>query len=133
MSFYFNQIAKGFTSSHAKSLKANALLNKVEQLKTGTNLSKVGKTQTSHKTKSLVSEANSLKRDREIHQVAAKFESIFLKELLKIMRKTVPKSGFLNGGWTEEFYWDMLNSELSECMANAGGIGLAKMVYQHLS
>ena len=83
--------------------------------------------------KSSVSEVNSEKRDQEILQVAGKFESIFLKELLKTMRKTVPKSGFLNGGWTEEFYWDMLNQELSESMAKAGGIGLAKMVYQHLS
>ena len=107
-SFYSNQVP----------FRTNTLLNKVEQLKTG----KVDETQTSSK-----------KRDQEIHQVAVKFESIFLKELLKIMRKTVPKSGLFNGGWTEEFYWDMLNQELSESMAKAGGIGLAKMVYQHLS
>ena len=98
------------------------MINKVERLKTGT--SSPGKS---------VSEANNLKRGQEVHQVAVKFESIFIEELLKIMRKTVPKSGFLNGGWTEEFYWDMLDQELSECMAGAGGIGLAKMVYQQMS
>jgi len=111
MSFYSNQIP----------WRGNVLLNKVEQLKTGI------------KHKASVNEVSGLKRDQEIHQVAVKFESIFLKELLKIMRKTVPKSGFLNGGWTEEFYWDMLNQELSDCMARAGGIGLAKMIYQQMN
>lgn len=105
-SFYSNQIF----------WQAN-LLNKASVDRT-----QVGETQTS-----------SNKRDLEIHKVAVKFESIFLKELLKIMRETVPKSGFLNGGWTEEFYWDMLNQELSERMAQGGGIGLAEMVYQQMS
>ena len=73
------------------------------------------------------------KDNREIHQAAVKFESIFLKELLKIMRKTVPKSGFLDGGWTEDYYWDMLNQELSDCMSKAGGIGLAQMIYQQMN
>jgi flagellar protein FlgJ len=105
-SFYSNQIL----------WRANAVLNK-----TGIDRAQCEKTQTSTEKRPDISGEN--------HQVAVEFEAIFLKELLKVMRQTVPKSGFLNGGWTEEFYWDMLNQELSECIAHAGGIGLAKMIY----
>lgn len=124
MSFYSDQIpwrANDLLNKYDSPLSKRGAGGFVEQLKAGI------------KHEASVKEASGLKRYREIHQAAVKFESIFLKELLKIMRKTVPKSGFLNGGWTEEFYWDMLNQELSDCMARAGGIGLAKMIYQQMS
>ena len=98
--------------------QTDILLNKAEQLKGSIN-----KTQ-----------LNSQNRDQEIQKVGSEFESLFLAQLLKSMRKTVPKSGFLGGGgWIEDFYWDMFDQGLSQSIARGGGIGLAKMVYQQMN
>jgi len=56
------------------------------------------------------------------------FESIFLYFLLKQMRSTVPKTGFISGGKAEEVFQQMLDEELAKEMAKAGGIGLGKML-----
>ncbi len=56
-----------------------------------------------------------------IKKVAEDFESIFLEILLKSMRKTVVKSGFLDGGNAEGIYKDMLDSEYAKNMASASG------------
>jgi flagellar protein FlgJ len=119
--FYSNQILTAQTES-VKALNKTSIGRVAVHKVTAARSERVEKTP-----------KTSEKRDPEINKVAQKFESIFLKELLKNMRKTVPKSGFLNGGWTEEFYWDMLNQELSERMADVGGIGLAEMIYQQMS
>ena len=77
------------------SVEANQITWRENNLKVS-DLTKMGRTQKSSLESNQVSESRS---NRAIHQAAVKFESVFLKELLKIMRKTVPKSGFLNGGW----------------------------------
>jgi Rod binding domain-containing protein len=60
------------------------------------------------------------------------FESLFISQLLKAMRATVPKSGFLSGGATENMLTAMRDTHLSRQLSRSGGIGLAEMLRRKL-
>jgi Rod binding domain-containing protein len=59
-------------------------------------------------------------------------ESLFISHLLKEMRATVTKSGFLSGGRAEELYTSMLDGQLAKELSAKGGIGLATLVLDNL-
>lgn len=60
------------------------------------------------------------------------FESIFIQKLWDQMRKNVQKSGYLHSR-EEHMYQGMYDAEFSKKMTEAGGIGLADMLYEQLS
>jgi len=72
------------------------------------------------------------KSKEELKKVTQEFESVFLEQLFKTMRKTIPKSGFLGGGQSEEIYTYMLDQELSKKLSQRG-IGIADILYTQLS
>lgn len=57
------------------------------------------------------------------------FESIFMHQMLKEMRKTVDKSKMIHGGQAEEIFSDMLDQERSKKMT----IGIGDMLFMQLS
>jgi Rod binding domain-containing protein len=57
------------------------------------------------------------------------FESIFVYQLLKEMRKTVNKTGMVHGGRAEEIFSDMLDQE----RAKGVPIGIGSILFQDLS
>ena len=61
------------------------------------------------------------------------FEALFIKQMLDTMRKTVSKSGMLDGGMAEDVFEDMLYDEYSKSMADTGSFGIARMMYSELS
>ncbi len=62
------------------------------------------------------------------------FESIFVKMMLKEMRKTVDKTdSLISGGFAEDIYRDMLDDEYSKTMAKTAHFGLADLLYRQLS
>lgn len=68
-----------------------------------------------------------------LDEAVANFEAFFLNYLLQSMRKTVPKGGLIDLGFAGETYTGMLDQALSEEMAKAGGIGLARILIEQLS
>jgi flagellar protein FlgJ len=68
----------------------------------------------------------------KLQKACAEFESLFLHQLLKQMRATVNRSGFLDGGPAGDMYTAMLDSHLARVVAAGGGIGLAAMLQQQL-
>jgi flagellar protein FlgJ len=52
--------------------------------------------------------------------------------MLKEMRKSIPKSGLLDGGSQQDAYLSLFDEELSKSMAKRGGIGLGKILYQNI-
>lgn len=71
--------------------------------------------------------------DEALKEAAAKFEALFLYQLLQAMRKTVPKGGLLDSGFSGEMYTAMLDEALSEELAKAGGIGLSEILLDQLA
>ena len=65
-------------------------------------------------------------------KVSKDFESIFLAYMLKTMRQSVPKEGIMEESQGEEIFSSMRDEELSKGMANAGGIGLGKLLVDQL-
>ena len=70
--------------------------------------------------------------DSELEKACQEMESIFMNFLLKEMRNTINKSGFIGGGTAESIYTGMLDAELSKVMAERGGIGLSAVLYEQL-
>ena len=67
-----------------------------------------------------------------LYKVCMEFEAIFIKQMLNSMRKTVEKSGMMDGGMAEEFFEDMLYDEYAKKMAATANFGLAAMIYGQL-
>jgi Rod binding domain-containing protein len=72
-------------------------------------------------------------RSSKLYKVSLEFEAILIKQMLNAMRKSVPKSGFLDGGMAEEFFEDMLYDEYAQKMAETARFGLADMIVKQLS
>ncbi len=70
--------------------------------------------------------------DGRLQAACREMESLFLSYLLKEMRATVDKSGFITGGKAEEIFTSLLDVEYSKQMSSAGGIGLATILLQQL-
>ncbi|NPV38658.1 MAG: hypothetical protein HPY78_05235 [Brevinematales bacterium] len=70
--------------------------------------------------------------EKRMQEVAAEFESLFVNELFKSMRRTVPKNDYLNGGLRQDIFEDMLYQEYARKISHSGGLGLGEMVYKYL-
>ena len=72
--------------------------------------------------------------EAKLKRVCQEMESVFLNMLLTTMRASVPKTGLTGeDSQGEEIMQSMLDQELSKNMSQAGGIGLADMMYRQLS
>ncbi len=65
----------------------------------------------------------------KLKKACSDFESIFMNQMLKEMKKTVNKTGLIHGGQAEDIFSDMLDQERSKDMA----IGLGDILFNQLS
>ncbi len=73
-------------------------------------------------------------RQSELYKVSQDFESLFIKQMLDVMRKTIHKEDdLLNGGIGQDVYEDMLYGEYAKKMAATAQFGLSDMIYRQLS
>lgn len=70
--------------------------------------------------------------EKKMREACEGFESVFIGQMLKEMRKTVQKDGLLHGK-DEDQYVAMFDEELSKTLARQGGIGLADFMQQQLA
>ena len=70
--------------------------------------------------------------DEQITQVARDFESVLLHKMLDAMKKTIPESGFLETGTSQQVQ-DIFWFYLAQDMAKQGGMGLWKTIYEQIS
>jgi flagellar protein FlgJ len=70
--------------------------------------------------------------DAELRDVCRQMESLFIHHLLKEMRATIHKSGFISGGRAEEIYTSMMDAEMATKISTRGGIGLSEMLLHQL-
>lgn len=68
----------------------------------------------------------------KLRKACQDFEAVFISQIWKQMRSSVPKDGLLHSK-EEESYLSMFDQELSLKMSRGGGIGLADMLYANLS
>ena len=69
---------------------------------------------------------------QELKGVAQQFEAIFLQQMFKEMRNTVPEDGLIERGNADDMYTQMQDAEAAKVMSERGGIGLADLMLQEL-
>ena len=72
------------------------------------------------------------RNDRRLKEACSDFEAIFIKQMLDSMRKTVNKSGLMDGGMAEEIFQDMLYDKYAEKMSKTGNFGIKDILYKQL-
>ena len=75
---------------------------------------------------------DSVTGDPKLVDTCRQMESLFIHHLLKEMRATIHRSGFITGGRAEEIYTSMMDAEMATKISGRGGIGLADMLIQQL-
>jgi peptidoglycan hydrolase FlgJ len=70
--------------------------------------------------------------DPKLKTACDEMESLFIQHMLTEMRKTVTKSGLIDGGRAEEIYTSMMDAEVAKQMAASGGLGLARMLQEQV-
>ncbi len=70
--------------------------------------------------------------DKKLMDACIEMESLFVSKMLKEMRKTVHKTGWVNGGYAEEIFEDMLYDEYALSLSKNSSLGLSKMLYNEL-
>lgn len=83
------------------------------------------------------SENNNLKYDKEfekkrLREVSEDFEALMINQMLKEMRKTVDKSGLIDGGTAEQIFEDMLYDEYAKEFSKTKTFGLADIIYNQM-
>lgn len=67
-------------------------------------------------------------RDAKLREAARGFEAIFLRQLLRTMRTTIPGAGPYGNGAAGDIYGDMIENGLAETMSERGNIGVARLL-----
>ena len=71
--------------------------------------------------------------DPKLRQVAQQMEGVFVQELYKAMRTTVPQNdGVVGGGAGEEMFTGLMDQHLATETPHAWGRGLGEAIYAHL-
>ncbi len=68
---------------------------------------------------------------QELQEACQEFEALFIQKLWEQMRDTLPEDGMLRSG-EQEKYLSMFDEEFSRELAQAGGIGLSRMLMDEL-
>lgn len=71
--------------------------------------------------------------EQQLRAAVAEFESLFIHQMLSAMRKTVPEDGLIPTNTAQNIFEDMLDEEIAKVSSQAGGIGLAEILYQQLA
>ena len=68
---------------------------------------------------------------KKLRETAQSFEAYFISTLIKSMRESTIKSGFMSGGNGGETYQGMLDDKIAEAMAKRGnGIGIGNLLFK---
>ncbi|MGZ8471728.1 MAG: rod-binding protein, partial [Gemmatirosa sp.] len=71
--------------------------------------------------------------DPKLRKVAQQMEGVFVQELYKAMRATVPQNdGAVGGGAGEEMFTSLMDQHLATETPHAWGRGLGAAIYEHL-
>lgn len=70
---------------------------------------------------------------KKLKEAAQQFEAIFIQQMYKEMRKTIPDDGLIQRGNADDIYSQLQDMEAAKITAQQGGIGLADLMMQQLA
>ncbi len=71
--------------------------------------------------------------DAELENASKQFESLLLNFMIREMRATVPESTLFPPSMAEEIFTDMMDEQIAGEMAQNGGIGISRMIFNQLN
>jgi flagellar protein FlgJ len=69
---------------------------------------------------------------KSLRKSCREFEAIYIQEMYKAMRKTVPDGGIFEKDMASELYKEMLDMEMAKTTAAGKGTGIGEAMYQQL-
>jgi len=75
--------------------------------------------------------SNAASDDAKKWKVAQEFEALFVHQMLKSMRNTVPKDEDMSTG--RRIFTEMLDEQIANTASRTGNFGLAQMIYKELA
>jgi len=70
--------------------------------------------------------------DADLARASEQFESLLLNFMIREMRATVPESTLLPPSMAEEIFRGMLDERIAGEMAQNGGIGISRLIFDQL-
>jgi len=70
--------------------------------------------------------------DTDLQEACEQFESLMLNFMIREMRATVPEGTLLPRSMAEEIFTGMLDEKVADEMAQNGGIGISRMIFDQL-
>jgi peptidoglycan hydrolase FlgJ len=70
--------------------------------------------------------------EARLRKAAQELEGLFVQQLLKAMRETVPRDGVVDGGTGEEIFTGLLDQHLSTQVGSGWERGLGAALYRQL-
>lgn len=72
--------------------------------------------------------------DEKLKKAVSDFSAVFLKMMFKSMRSTLPENKYLDGGYAEEVFTDMMDKEVSKLGSGQSTFkNLNKVMFEQLS
>jgi len=68
----------------------------------------------------------------KLKKACTEFEALFMSQMLKSMRQTIPQTGFLGKGLGDDIYQGLMDQELSQKLSQNKGLGLGKVIYRQM-
>ncbi len=69
---------------------------------------------------------------QKLRQSCREFEAIYVNEMYKSMRKSIPESGLFEKDMADTLYQEMLDMEMARETAKGDGMGIGKAMYEQL-
>jgi flagellar protein FlgJ len=69
---------------------------------------------------------------QQLKAVTQQFEAVFIQQMFKEMRNTIPDGGMIEKDNADDIYTQLQDAEAAKVMAQQGGIGLADLMLQQL-
>ncbi|MBN2695298.1 peptidoglycan DD-metalloendopeptidase family protein [bacterium] len=82
---------------------------------------------------SLQKQNSKTENPESLKKASKDFESLIISEMMKVFRQSIPKDGLTSGGFGEEIFTSMLDSELSKKISERGSFGVSNIVEKQLS
>ncbi len=69
---------------------------------------------------------------KSLRQSTREFEALYINEMFKAMRKTIPDGGLIEKDMSHDIYQEMLDMERARGASEGKGIGLAHAMFEQL-